>query len=251
MSDLPKDNRCRHCGEWFHNAHCCPVLNRRAQPEPAAPAESICSECKGSGEGGSYHVPGTMADFVDGPCRSCNGTGAAPSVAPEPPMQELWRLIAEAIGYGSMCWEPRPSTQVFDSTLATKGVEEYAAKVLNMFAAHPPRAPLTDERDQAFEAVRKQLNSLPRYSFQLNSGGGVSRVPDRYGAWIEWQAAHELFDPVAVDAAIEKETPPRTPLLDHEIVTMYAESPSSDAEMIEFARAIERAHGISAEGEKP
>ena len=37
---------------------------------------------------------------------------------------------------------------------------------------------------------------------------------------------------------------PRKPLLASEIVTMYAENPSSDAEMIEFARAIERAHGI-------
>ena len=36
----------------------------------------------------------------------------------------------------------------------------------------------------------------------------------------------------------------REPLPDHEIVTMYAECPRSDAEMIDFARAIERAHGI-------
>jgi len=36
------------------------------------------------------------------------------------------------------------------------------------------------------------------------------------------------------------------PLTDEEIYGMYSE-PSSDAEMVEFARAIERAHGI---GEK-
>ena len=40
-------------------------------------------------------------------------------------------------------------------------------------------------------------------------------------------------------------TPPqRKPLLASEIVTMYAERPTSDNDMIDFARAIEAAHGI-------
>jgi hypothetical protein len=34
------------------------------------------------------------------------------------------------------------------------------------------------------------------------------------------------------------------PLLASDIVTMYDECPRCDADMIEFARAIERAHGI-------
>ena len=38
--------------------------------------------------------------------------------------------------------------------------------------------------------------------------------------------------------------PQRKPLLASEIVTMYAECPTSDNDMIEFARAIEAAHGI-------
>lgn len=63
---------------------------------------------------------------------------------------------------------------------------------------------MTDERDQAFEAVREKLNALPRYSFLADAVGGVIRVSDRSGAWIEWQAAHELFDPVVVDAAVER-----------------------------------------------
>lgn len=36
----------------------------------------------------------------------------------------------------------------------------------------------------------------------------------------------------------------RKPLPAHEIVTMYDESPTSDSDMIAFARAIEAAHGI-------
>lgn len=38
--------------------------------------------------------------------------------------------------------------------------------------------------------------------------------------------------------------PQRKPLHASEIVTMYAERPTSDNDMIEFARAIEAAHGI-------
>ena len=40
-------------------------------------------------------------------------------------------------------------------------------------------------------------------------------------------------------------TPPqRKPLLASDIVTMYEENPRCDADMVEFARAIEAAHGI-------
>lgn len=59
-------------------------------------------------------------------------------------------------------------------------------------------------RDAAFEAVRKQLCKLPRYSFFVGPKpfGGVQRVEDRSGTWIEFDAVHALFDPVSVDAAL-------------------------------------------------
>jgi hypothetical protein len=37
--------------------------------------------------------------------------------------------------------------------------------------------------------------------------------------------------------------PQRQPLPSHEIVMMYEESPTSDSDMIAFARAVERKHG--------
>lgn len=58
------------------------------------------------------------------------------------------------------------------------------------------------ERDAAFEAVRNRLCGLQRYSFVLDDDGVVRRAQDRTGNWIEFDDAHELFDPVAVDAAI-------------------------------------------------
>lgn len=53
----------------------------------------------------------------------------------------------------------------------------------------------------AFEAIRKKLCALPRYSFVLNYDGLIRCVQDRAGNWIEFDDAHTLFDPVVVDAA--------------------------------------------------
>lgn len=58
------------------------------------------------------------------------------------------------------------------------------------------------ERHAAFEAVRQKLWKVPRYSFALDSRGNVRRCEDKCGNWIEFDAAHELFDPVAIDAAM-------------------------------------------------
>lgn len=85
-------------------------------------------------------------------------------------------------------------------------VEELEAQVSALSAAAPqPPAALPgeqDARDAAFEAVRQKLWTVPRYSFALDSRGNVRRCEDKCGNWIEFDAAHELFDPVAVDSAI-------------------------------------------------
>lgn len=66
-------------------------------------------------------------------------------------------------------------------------------------------APDTREYDEAVEALRKALCALPRYSFLLNAGGGVSRVEDQSGRWVELDKAHKLFDPEKVDWLIAQE----------------------------------------------
>ena len=55
---------------------------------------------------------------------------------------------------------------------------------------------------EGLEAVRKRLCGMQRYSFVLDDDGVVRRVQDRTGNWIEFDEAHALFDPVAVDAAM-------------------------------------------------
>lgn len=47
--------------------------------------------------------------------------------------EELRNRIGLAIGHASMCWNPRPGDQVFDSTEASKVVDElyeYVNKLL-------------------------------------------------------------------------------------------------------------------------
>lgn len=80
-------------------------------------------------------------------------------------------------------------------------IELYNARLKLAELEAAPVAQNTKERDDAFEAVRRRLTKLRRYSFFLIDGN-VRRVPDRSGRWIEFVSAHELFDPVEVDAAI-------------------------------------------------
>ncbi|HQY37922.1 MAG TPA: hypothetical protein PLE21_00355 [Giesbergeria sp.] len=68
-------------------------------------------------------------------------------------------------------------------------------------APQPSPASQGDALDAAFEAVRKRLCKLPRYSFALDSRSNLRRCEDRSGNWIEFDAVHALFDPVAIDAA--------------------------------------------------
>ena len=62
-----------------------------------------------------------------------------------------------------------------------------------------------NERDEAIEAVRRALCKLPRNSFFIDELDNVVRIPDKSGNWIDWQQAHELFDPILVDALVAKE----------------------------------------------
>ena len=43
-------------------------------------------------------------------------------------------VVFQAIGTGSMCWDPRPSTQVFDSTGAKAVGDEAMAKLRELGA---------------------------------------------------------------------------------------------------------------------
>lgn len=60
------------------------------------------------------------------------------------------------------------------------------------------------EYDQAIEALRRSFCKLPRFSFMNDAQGGVRKVPDKTGNFVEFISVHELFDPVMVDALLAK-----------------------------------------------
>ncbi len=62
----------------------------------------------------------------------------------------------------------------------------------------PPAVP------EVVEALRKALNTLPRYSFLKDDSGGVRKVKDSCGNWVEWADAHALFDLEVVVAVMPK-----------------------------------------------
>ena len=120
-----------------------------------------------------------------------------------------WHLCAEENGEDAcheLIWEGGPMPEPWgDRWLKYEGE---ARRMIALVRTHVPAprpapAPLSDDvvRDAEFEAVRKKLCALPRYSFVLDDDGLIRRVQDRVGNWIEFNEAHALFDPVSVDAA--------------------------------------------------
>ena len=57
-------------------------------------------------------------------------------------------------------------------------------------------------RQEYFNMLGYSGTDLGMYSDYLYFYGAVRRVPDLSGSWIAFDAAHAMFDPVAVDAAL-------------------------------------------------
>ena len=115
--------------------------------------------------------------------------------------------VAEVLWYdpaaGGNAFIDQKPCKIIDASLAFFDSAPIGTKLYT----HPaPAAPVV-EQDRITEALRQALNKLPRYSFHLGYSNNVKCVPERTGKWIEWQQAHELFDPVAVDAALHPTQP--------------------------------------------
>ena len=83
----------------------------------------------------------------------------------------------------------------------------------------------------------KHMAEWVEYLKRQSDHGQHLRIPSGMSAGTCWDLAREL------EQFINTTPPQRKPLSNQKIIEMYNE-PRSDAEMIEFARAIEAAHGI-------
>ncbi|WP_291385005.1 MULTISPECIES: hypothetical protein [Achromobacter] len=130
-------------------------------------------------------------DAADAPLRNLLGAAlGVPETAPAAPGQKcaICRGAFSGMSWDTLCpscWEEKVRNETAVRRAQTSG------------AGLAPT-----DRNEAFEAVRKKLCALPRYSFLIGPHGGVKRYENCPGDWIEFDAAHELFDPEAVDAAI-------------------------------------------------
>jgi hypothetical protein len=130
-------------------------------------------------------------DAADAPLRNLLGAAlGVPETAPAAPGQKCatCRGAFSGMSWDTLCpscWEEKVRNET-----AARRAQASAARI----------APA--DRNEAFEAVRKKLCALPRYSFLIGPHGGVKRYENRASNWIEFDAAHDLFDPVSVDAAL-------------------------------------------------
>lgn len=105
---------------------------------------------------------------------------------------------------------------------------------------------LASERAKQAEPVAR-LHPTDIYDFAgwLTTRPGMMKVGSAFDAAPMADAVGEYLktfpDRFAAPPAVQAEPIPASIL-----VTMYAENPTGDADMIEFAREVERAHGIGA-----
>jgi hypothetical protein len=213
---------------WFETAveaddapNCWPVSPSHWQPMPAAP----CQTCNGHGAVGNILNAEPCPDCTSAPTSHPIPTGATGEDAE----QVRHKMNADLCAF-YMRWEAdgdylrcRKCKRPQIASYAEKGFPHAAGcKAVGNVEQRPWLAlvelmrPLIGsvapaagdalrDRDAALEAVRKRLCALPRYSFLSDGYGAVRRVEGKSGSWIGFDAAHELFDPVCVDAAIAQQ----------------------------------------------
>lgn len=121
-----------------------------------------------------------------------------------------------------------------------------------MLVAHAmqPQAEAVPIVDRVYEAAKRLVDHA---DFQL--GGVLSAkskardIPSNAASKVKARHLASLRDALAKTPQQAEAVPSdvvrdAAPIPDHELVTMYDERPTSDLEMIEFAREVERRHGI-------
>jgi hypothetical protein len=99
---------------------------------------------------------------------------------------------------------------------------------------------MKDYATQAVEAYKAQQQGEAEPVARIK-GTEVLGLP-----LLEWLSADHSFRAPVGSLLYTHPAPEQQPISDSDIVMMYAESPTCDADMIEFARAIEAAHNIVA-----
>lgn len=171
-------------------------------------------------------------------CRALDGAAQAEPVSGADGLPTIWLSWSDAAGYGywpslheaelssaedfePVEYRPAGGQPPVSQPVATALImmidafddEDYAPGSYKRIALERARAALAQRAggqdredadiDGAFEAVRRQLCKLPRYSFFLADRGNIRRHQAKTGNWLDFEQVHTLFDPVSVDAALD------------------------------------------------
>ncbi len=140
---------------------------------------------------------------------------------PEPSLQERIQAAYEAVQDGST----HTCELILKETL--KSLAQWRAAIAEASKPVQAEAPTASPSPTAGMTIEQRI---------LHVGGRNNAA-----GYVEFGSTQAVQ---ALVRQVLRDLPARAPLPADVIVTMYAESPSSDSEMVEFAREIERAHGI-------
>lgn len=102
-------------------------------------------------------------------------------------IEELKGILLEAMGYGSLCWNPRP-TGVFDSNQAIDYAEKKMSEILSRHKEQEPLAVLADRKGWHIKSTTgDNLCSAGRWLLQV--GENSSNAYNNY--WGKTYAAAE------------------------------------------------------------
>ena len=123
-----------------------------------------------------------------------------------------------------------------------------ALALLRELAAEPVQEPVAAELPAPQLLVESAQGFVEGWTrSQVRSAINLALLKRRYAAPQQPMRCPEDGGACGAGGYCRPEPQQRKRLLASDIVTMYAECPTCDADMIDFARAIERAHGITGE----
>jgi hypothetical protein len=156
---------------------------------------------------------------------------------------ELRQAIKELEGQepvGQLIVKEYENVSIVDIETDLEATDNLPAGQYSVYIYPPQRTeqePVTSSLVECVMSARKEFSAIKGESQFCTECHAFERA-DSW--WQEWHGGDIDY----ITGAVYTHPPQRKPLMASEIVLMYDENPRCDADMIDFAREIEAAHGI-------
>jgi hypothetical protein len=176
-------------------------------PPMPKPVEAVAVMVSGIGSthktpADDYYVPRQMRDYASGCLKLQSERHAQELAAYELTVSNLRAQLARVpeADFGSIKKWAEDRQDPSPSEYWNKGYEAARAWVKMQLDCMPQ--PVEPDAHALFWELRSKILDLPRYSFMLNKNGGVGKVADICGNWIDVYDAAGLCEYESVDAMI-------------------------------------------------